>query len=1049
MTTEQEESETSNTNINNMKKLSIISMQGNSCKDYRKYLSAALLVFLFFVLNVSGQSIEITGTVTDFEDGNPLPGVNVIEKGTTNGTVTDVDGTYSINVNSPDAALQFSFIGYQSTQVEVGTRKVIDVRLEADVKSLDEVVVVGYGTQKKSDLTGAVAKVASEDLQELSTINVGQALQGRAAGVHITQSSGAPGAGVQIRIRGITSIANSNPLFVVDGFPTGNISNIAPADIESMEILKDASAQAIYGSRAAAGVILITTKRGKAGATTVTFETNVGIQEVWSKRDLPNATEYAVMYLEQFANDGIQVPDENYMSRQTYEVLKYAADGNYVGTDWQDEIFRPALQQNYNLSINGGNEKNRFNFSTIYSDQQGIQKNSSLNKIIIRSNSDHDVNKWLSFGTNLSFTRGIHMSSNAISDAMKRNPIAPIYNQDGGWNSPIPNTGPSHPIRVLEFAQYRWPMSQRFSGSGYAEIRLIEGLKFRSQFSYDMGSSQNRSYTPVYYVTQLESNERSTVTESMGNNRGWVWTNYMNYDKSFGDHNVNMTAGTEAQYGYGYSMTSQSYDQPDIPSMYYLNSSPQLDSAKVSPNRAYPSFPYETTMNSYFVRGNYSFMGKYLLTATVRWDGSSKFATGYKWGTFPSFSLGWNIKREAFMEDIDFLNSFKIRGGWGQVGNSESVGSFEYLTSIVGNQKYVFNDVVVEGQAVDKLGNLEIQWETAQQTNIGFDGGMFRNMFNFTFDYFVRKTLGMLYDLPTPYFAGAAGSKANLASMENRGWEFTLNYRNYENRFKYEAGLNFSTYRNKVLQLDEEGGNQEGGLLWSTGQNSTLTRPGDEMAFFYMIPSEGVFQTQEEIDNYAYIDYRGNAVPIQPDAQPGDLKFVDVNGDGAINNNDRIKVGSPHPDFHFGVNLGMEYSNFYFSAFIQGVYGNEIVNGRPTFNRINRWQEDQPSLTEPRLTHLDLNNNFRLSDFYLEDGSYVRIRNIQLGYNFPVKLLSAMSIKRLRAYISLDNILTFTNYSGPEPEVVNGWYGHPLAGGIDAGVYPQSKTYSAGLSIVF
>jgi TonB-dependent starch-binding outer membrane protein SusC len=1014
-----------------------------------KRIYGTSLILLFSIFSVFGQEIEVTGRVTDATDDIPLPGVNVIEKGTVNGAVTDMEGRYTIMLSSTDAELLFSFVGYISEEIAVAGRKVVNVAMQSDVKGLEEVVVVGYGTQKKSDLTGAVAKVASEDLQQLSSINVGQALQGRAAGVHITQTSGAPGAGMQIRIRGVTSIANSDPLFVVDGFPTGNISNIAPSDIESMEILKDASAQAIYGSRAAAGVILITTKRGKAGGTTVTFETNVGIQEVWKQVDLPNATDYAIMYMEQFTNDGISIPNPNYMSRQVYEVLKFAAEGNYEGTDWQSEIFRPALQQNYNLTINGGNEKDRFNFSTIYSDQQGIQKNSSLNKIMIRANSDHNVNKWLTFGTNIAFTRGIQKSSNAIFDAIKRNPIAPVFNQDGSWNSPIPDTGPRHPVRVLDFAQYRWPLSHRFAGSGYGEITILEGLKFRSQFSYDMGSSESRSYSPEFWVTSLESNNRSSVTESRSQNWGWVWTNYLSYDKSLAEHNINLTAGMEAQYGTGYSMTSQSFDQPDIPSMYYLNSSPELDSAKVSPNRAYPPFPYESAMNSYFLRGNYSFQGKYLLTATVRWDGSSKFATGYKWGMFPSFSAGWNIKREDFMQNIEFLNSLKIRGGWGQVGNSESVGSFEYLTSIVGNQKYVFNNVVVEGQAVDKLGNLEIQWETAEQTNIGFDGGMFRNMFSFSFDYFVRTTLGMLYDLPTPYFAGAAGSKANLASMENRGWEFSLNYRNYESRFKYEAGLNFSTYRNKVLALDKEGGNQEGGLLWSTGQNSTLTRPGDEMAFFYVIPTDGVFQTQEEIDNYAYIDYRGDAVPIQPNAQPGDLKFIDVNGDGAINNNDRIKVGSPHPDFHFGFNLGFEYSNFYFSTFIQGVYGNEIINGRPTYNRINRWREDQPHPTEPRLTHLNLNDNFRLSDFYLEDGSYVRVRNIQFGYNIPDKVLSVTGLKRMRAYISLDNIFTFTNYSGPEPEVVNGWYGHPLAGGIDAGVYPQSKTYSVGLSVTF
>jgi TonB-dependent starch-binding outer membrane protein SusC len=1015
---------------------------GDSWKQLFSVFSKILLVMILFIQPAIAQQ-TITGTVSDALNGETLVGATVRIKGTTAGTVTDIDGRYSIDA-STDAVLVVSYVGYLEEEVSADGRNIVNILLNPSLQMLSEMVVVGYGSVRKSDLTGAVTTVKSEDLQQLSTINVAQALQGRAAGVHITQSSGAPGAGMQVRIRGITSIANSDPLYIVDGFPAG-IGDIVPSDIESIEILKDASAQAIYGSRAAAGVILITTKRGKKGPTQVSFETNIGIQEVWKKMNMPGATDYAIMFMEQYTNDGRTLPHPNYMSRQVYEVLQFAAAGNYKGTNWQDEIYRPALQQNYTMTINGGTEQNRFNISGTYSDQQGIQMNSSLNKVIFRVNTDHVVKSWLNAGTNISFTRGVHMGGVDVSrDALKRNPIAPIYNQDGSWNSPIPDTGPSHPIRRLEHAQYRWPLNHAFAGSGYFEVKPISGLTFRSQFRYGQSNSESRSYNPEFWVTSLESNNRTSVSEGRSQNYGWTWSNYATYAMDFGQHSVNATAGTEAQYYFSHSLGAQSFDQPDISSMWWLGATTAIDSARVNIN-----FPYEETMNSYFMRGNYSYMGKYLMTATVRWDGSSKFARGYKWGMFPSFSLGWNLKEEQFLQNIDILSSLKFRGGWGQVGNSQSVGSFAYLTSIVGNQKYVFGNQVVEGQAVERLGNLEIQWETAEQTNIGIDGSLFRNMLGFNVDYFVRTTRGMLYDLPTPYFAGAAGSPANLASMENRGWDFSLTYRNYENKFKYDISANISTYRNKVLKLNDEGGSQEGGLIWHTGQNATYTTAGDEMAFFYLIPVAGVFQTQDEIDEYAYINFRGQTVPIQPNAKPGDLKFIDVNGDGVINNLDRIKAGSPHPDFHFGFSLNMEYSNFYLSTFLQGVYGNNIVNGNPVYNRINRWTPENPSTNEPRLTQQNLNNNFRLSQYYLEDGSYLRVRNIQLGYNFPARVLQMTGLSKGRIYISLDNMFTFTRYSGPEPEVVNGWYGHPLAPGIDAGVYPQSKIYSLGASISF
>lgn len=1028
-----------------MKESYTIKHKKNLLKKRSGFLFRASLVLLVFIMLTQLASAQhmITGTITDEMSGETLIGATIRIKGTAAGTVSDIDGRFSIET-SPDAVLQISFVGYMEEEVAVEGRNVINIALSPSLRMLSEMVVIGYGSVRKSDLTGAVTTVRSEDLQQLSTINVAQALQGRASGVHITQSSGAPGAGMQVRIRGITSIANSDPLYIVDGFPAG-IGDIVPSDIESIEILKDASAQAIYGSRAAAGVILITTKRGKEGPTRVTFETNVGIQEVWKKMDMPGATDFAIMFMEQYTNDGITLPHPNYMSRQVYEVLQFAAAGNYKGTNWQDEIYRPALQQNYTLSISGGNQQNRFNLSGAYSDQQGIQMNSSLNKVIFRLNTDHEVKSWLSAGTNISFTRNIHMGAVDVSrDALKRNPIAPIYNQDGSWNSPIPDTGPAHPIRRLEHAQYRWPLGHGFAGSGYLEAKPIKGLSFRSQFRYGQSSSEHRSYSPIFWVTSLESNNRSSVREGRSQNYGWTWSNFATYTNDIGPHTINATAGTEAQYHFSHSLAARSYDQPDISSMWWLGATTAIDSARVDIN-----FPYEETMNSYFMRGNYSYMSRYLFTATVRWDGSSKFAQGYKWGMFPSFSLGWNVKEESFLQNFDPISSLKFRGGWGQVGNSQSVGAFAYLTSIVGNQVYVFGNQVVEGQAVDRLGNLEIQWETAEQTNIGIDGSIIRNMLEFNVDYFVRTTRGMLYDLPTPYFAGAAGSPANLASMENRGWDFSLTYRNYENRLKFDVSANISTYRNKVIRLSDEGGSQEGGLIWHTGQNATFTTAGDEMAFFYLIPVAGIFQTQEEIDNYAYVNFRGNTVPIQPNARPGDMRFIDVNGDGVINNLDRIKAGSPHPDFYYGLNLNLEYSNFFLSTFLQGVYGNNIVNGNPVYNRINRWTPDNPSSTEPRLTQQNLNNNFRLSQYFMEDGSYLRVRNIQFGYNFSPAVLGLGGLSNGRIYISLENIFTFTNYSGPEPEVVNGWYGHPLAPGIDAGVYPQSKIYSLGASITF
>jgi len=1028
--------------------MGVVPARNNELQCRKRLLQKIFGSFLLLLVSLHSSFAQqiITGTVIDGTSGETLVGAAVVIDGTTSGTVTDIDGNYSIQAEE-GVKLVFSFMGYMDEEIVVDESNVINATLMPSLRMLSEMVVVGYGSIKKSDLTGAVSTVKSEELQELSTINVAQALQGRASGVQITQSSGAPGAGMQVRIRGISSIANSDPLIIVDGFPAG-MGDIVPADIESVEILKDASAQAIYGSRAASGVILITTKRGKEGPTKISFESNVGVQEVWQILDLPGATDYAKMFMEQYTNDGISLPHPNYMSQQVYEVLQFAASGNYSGTNWQEEIYRPAIQQNYTLSINGGNDRNRFNLSGVYSDQQGIQKNSSLNKIIFKVNSDHNVKDWLKVGTNISFTRGIHRGGvDASRDAMKRNPIAPIYDQDGNWNSPIPDTGPSHPLRRLEFAQYSWPLSHSFAGSGYADLKLFKGLTFRSQFRYGQGNSEGRSYSPVFWVTSLESNNRSSVTERRGSSLGWTATNYFTYARDFDAHSLNMTAGTEAQYSSSYQMTSRSYDQPDISSMWWLNSSPQLDSAIVTPERGFPHFPYEESLASYFLRGNYSFMSKYLVTATVRWDGSSKFAAGNKWGRFPSFSLGWNLKEEEFLKNIDLISGLKIRGGWGQVGNSQSVGAFQYLTSIVGNQKYVFNNQVVEGQAVETLGNLEIKWEVAEQTNIGFDGSLFGNRFDFSLDYFVRTTRGMLYSLPTPYFAGAAGSQANLASMENRGWDFSMAYRNYDNVLKYDFGFNISTYKNKVLKLDEVGGSQEGGLIWSTGQNATFTSAGDEMAFFYLIPFAGIFQSQEEINEYAYVNFRGQIAPIQPNARPGDVKFEDVNGDGVINNLDRIKAGSPHPDFHFGFSMNFEYKNVYLSAFLQGVYGNEIVNGNPVYNRINRWTEDNPSSTEPRLTQQNLNNNFRLSTLYLEDGSYLRVRNIQLGYNIPGGFLDFSGISKGRIYVSVDNAFTFTNYSGPEPEVVNGWYGHPLAPGIDAGVYPQARIYSVGLSV--
>ncbi len=1007
-------------------------------------LAIGMVLCLFIIsgltnsVNGQGNEVRVTGTVTDSLAGQTLIGVNVVVKGTNSGTVTNGDGEFALTVPNRNSVLVFSYVGYKSKEVTVGDKRDLNIQLTKDVGSLSEVVVVGYGTKRRADVTSSISSVSSDEIAEQTATNLNQAMQGRISGVNITQNSGAPGAGISVDVRGIGTIGNSSPLYVIDGIPGGDINSINPQNIESIEILKDASAAAIYGANGANGVVLVTTKGGSSGETMVNFDMTYGIQELSNKVDMLNAEQYARMQNEARSASGLQTYWDNPSSLGS-------------GTDWQDALSRNAGVQKYNLSVSGGNEKLQYFISGGHYDQEGVLIGSGYNRSTIRVNADYRVSDFFKIGNKISLARTNQASipedypfasDNRIVGALEMSPTVPVY-RDGTFAGPQgdfegSSQGPN-PVGMATINDVD-DESSNVSNRAYIEVNPLNNLTIRSEFGIDYTDGNYYEFQPTYRWG-ITSNAIAQLYRGSSNSFGWTSQTTVNYLDTFGEyHDVELLGG--------FSINESRYESIDASAQGFINEDVTVLSAADQIN-SLSEYAEEQSMIGYFGRVNYSYKNKYLFTGNVRVDGSSKFGEGHRYGTFPSFSLGWRASEEEFLSDVGFLSNLKFRFSWGKSGNSQ-IGNYNYATRLNLSQYYVLGGGIVPGVAPTSVPNEEVKWETTTQTNVGVDIGLFEDKVNLSADYYVKTTSDMLVPVPIPSSAGITEAPyQNAGKVENKGFELSLKYQDSVGDLSYNVGGNFSTAKNKVLSLG-------GGLpisspiLYRESVRLTRTQKGRSIGEFYGYKTNGLFQNQQDISNHA----------TQPGAEPGDIRFVDVNDDGVINDDDRTYIGSPIPDFQYGFNAGVSYKNFDLKLLISGVYGNELMNtvgyrllngshvGNKMAGVLDRWTGEGTSNSMPRLTWNDPNNNARISDRYVEDGSYLRLKNVQIGYNLPNSLLNKFGARKVRVYVSGRNLFTITDYNGFDPELGK-VDNNNLNYGIDMGNYPVPRTFNVGLNIGF
>ncbi|MFT3902643.1 MAG: TonB-dependent receptor [Niabella sp.] len=1001
------------------------------------------IIFLMFcALPYLGwaQVMQVSGVVTG-GDGSPLPGVTVTAKG--HATSSDAEGHYSINAARGET-ITFTFTGRKSKTVTVN-EAVINVTLEVDDVTLDDVVVVGYGTMRKSDLTGAISSVKGSQLTQLSAVDVNQSLQGKAAGVSVINNSGEPGAGTKIRIRGTGSVNNSDPLYVVDGFPVSDISHIGPNNVESIEILKDASAVAIYGSRGANGVILVKTKKGSYNhKTQINVNVFGGATKIAKKIDMANAAEYAAMKLEAYKNANL-TPSEAMQS-----ILDYAIANNSKGTNWQDEILRVGSTQNYNVNASGGSEKNKFDIGGTYSKERGLVKNTYLDKFIFHVNNEYKLFKKADLGVNASYTN-YEKSGNdgdfyqgSLTQALKADPVSAAWDSYTNQFGEIYFSYGRNPAQSAYENKYRKTSEDRFIANAYLQINdiAIKGLSFRAQYGRQYAFSKSRNYYPVYYITADQQRNISSLTENRTNNTYWNTNEYFSYVNTFGKHSINATLGVEAQKSEWDNEYAKVYDVPEDVNLRYLGMSSNKEKLEVNGGASH------NALLSGFFRANYGFDNRYLFTATFRADGSSKFKR--RWGYFPSFSLGWNMLQEKFMEDVKLstpISLLKLRAGWGHVGNQASAGNFDYLALMTNGYTAVFGGSQVDGAIQQKLANEELSWETSEQYNVGLDFGLYSGALSGSIDYFVRNTNDMILATPIPIYAGMWRPNTNAGSVRNSGVEFNVNYGTTVTKdWSINTGFNISFIKNKVTSL--------GGGEPMYGQYSK-TEEGKEIGYFFGLQSAGIFKTQQMLDAHVK-----DGKPIQPNASLGDVMFVDQNDDGKIDDNDRVYLGSANPKFTYGFSFSTVYKGFDLNLFIQGSQGNKIANYMYSVmystsmrewgnskDMVNRWTPQNPNSDLPRVNASDPNQNDRFSGRYVENGSYARLRTLQLGYTLP-KLFKNNFISKARIYISADNLVTLTKYSGFNPEMGDLW-GNPLNAGVDMASYPTPRVFTFGCNLNF
>jgi TonB-linked SusC/RagA family outer membrane protein len=1006
---------------------------------------------------------NITGKVTN-QKNEPLQGVSVSVKGTTRGASTSANGTFSISAE-PGEILVFSMVGFASYTIKVGNETSLLVVLQADVSNLGELIVVGYGTQKRASLTGAVTNVNSKTLNELPVVSVQQALQGRVAGVQVT-SNGSPGAQPIVRIRGISSISfASDPLYVLDGFPTGDLSTIDTKDIESVDVLKDASAAAIYGSRATNGVVMITTKKGKRnGKVRVSLDSYYGIQQVTQRLDLlkrEQFKQYAVAYR------GSQIPrlTAPFIDQPIYEGTTQTY--GQTDTDWQDAYFKTGTMTQHNIGLSGGNEVSRFYTSAGITDQKGTAPGVGYRRYNFRINSDHVISKTFTFGQNLYIAYGDQAYDNNAEGArsnlvnvIRNMPHMPVYDptSNGGFRGVNATLDGGDPPNPVEDALLKNPGNRRTAkifGTAFLETNLSNWLKFRSTFGIDYANALDYRFSPIFNDNGAIAGSSATLA-TITNNRNvstvQLYTQQLSFDKTFDNHHINAIAVYEYQ--------AQKISQENGNGNQESNDLRTLNNAK---NIFFETLVDRNALVSYIGRINYDFKGKYLFSGTIRRDGLSVWAPGKKWATFPSASVAWRIDQEEFMQNIPKISELKLRGGYGITGLNGLMlnESTPWLVTVKANSTYYpFNNTLTGGSAssIQRIGNPDLEWEKNKQINIGLDVGLLKNKITLTAEYFRRKTDNLILKVPIPLSMGYLESSVlqNIGSMQNNGFEVQLGYNDKEGDFKWNANANLSAITNKVLRLAPGVTNIESGADSDFGaENITNTRVGQPIQSFYGWVVEGIFQNDAELRAHA-MQTAGTAA--------GDLKFKDINNDGIIDAKDREFLGSFLPKFTYALNFGANYKGLDASVFFQGVEGNKVFNATRVitegmirfFNAgtqvLNAWTPTNTNTNIPRAILSDPNQNARPSTRFLEDASYLRLKNVMIGYTIPEKSLQSLTkglVRTLRVYVSAQNILTFTKYSGYDPEVGNRTPGSSLTNGIDFAVYPQPKSFQIGIQANF
>lgn len=1030
-----------------------------------------LMLFLGTLLcsiQLFAQQITIQGTVYD-PSGETLPGTSIFIKGNDSvGTVTDLDGQFTLPVKKGDV-LVASFIGFNDVEYIVTDNPVIQIRFDQSSVILDETVVVGYGVQKKSVMSSSVSRVTSDDLDLGNPTTVQNALQGKVSGVSIISNSGQPGSDSKIRIRGVGTTYDSEPLYIIDGMPSENgINHLNPSDIESIEILKDAASAAIYGSRGANGVVLVTTKEGKSGQTTVNYEFTYGIQNPAHEVELLNSEEYQMLMNEMAKNSG---KDPFFTSKSN------------VNTDWQKELRNPnAPIQNHKVSVSGGGKSSNYYLSFGYIDQEGIyakgHSDYSRYNVRLKYNTtimDTQERNWLNkltLGTSAHYSKSIYTgstinnseASGLITSINALPPTEPVYQTDpamleqyalmypnhvlapdGRAYNIVDMPGITNPLADMQVNNNERRIPQNFGANFNLTLDILPGFTFKTTYGADWVFNSTKKVVPVYELNASNRNASSRVRDAKSESNHWQWENILSYNQKFGKHNIGAVLGTSMSSYHYSNLDATDYDLlvVDIDKAYIGTATAPEENSSVSGSA------YDHRIASVFGRVSYNYDEKYLLEAVVRRDGSSNFSRKHQYAVFPSISAGWVITREPWMESVrNWMNLAKVRFSWGQNGN-ERIGSFQYTSMMSQGKNAVIDGKVYTGMLPSGYANADLVWETSEQIDLGLDFRFFNNALTFTVDYFEKYTKDMLMNMPIPRYTSYGSMIVNAGTVENKGVELEASYKFNIGKVNFAVGANATYLQNTVTNQgpDRTGLDNVGGGM---GGTVTYAENGRPYGFFYGYVHDGIFQNQQEIDSYTYVDGEGNTQLKQPNAKPGDIRFKDLDGQNGINADDRTMIGNPIPDWTFGLNLYAEWKGLDFSAFFQGTQGNDIFKlyrrsnlGYANWDKawLNRWHGEGTSDFMPRVVEGD-NENYRISDFFVEDGSYIRLKVLQIGYSFPKKWMDTIHVKGLRLFLQGDNLFTITKYSGYDPEV-------GTRNGFDGGTYPQARAFTIGANITF